>query len=614
MARAPASSFAVLGAALILLPAAGFAQNAPLTGGAPAAVVGWLAQPSGTVWVAPGAGQPWEPALANQPLEAGEIVATAPDGEAAIGVMAMRTVLGPSTELAMDHLGAGGFSATETAGEIALDLAQFPSGAAVDIATPRGTAEITEPGRYEIAVGVGGQSTRVTAIGGAARMVSGTSVETVYPGQTAILSSDPDGTIGVAITTAHPDSLLRSVIASSPPQPAVAPPPEVAEMTGGASLADYGTWSDVPTYGTVWFPDVPADWVPYRDGRWVYVAPWGWTWVDADPWGFAPFHYGRWVELGPRWGWVPVEPGIEISAGVPVYAPALVNFFAADSLGGVDVTVSASALAAGLIGWVPLGPGEIYRPPFAVGPAYIRRINAYNVRNINRINIDEVLSKRVTISHFVNHRALTTVSFAALADGRQVRTAYRHTPADALAAFRSLPGGAPVRPRVYAPWRQTRRSLPAAQPIRRAWPAGGERAHSYVSTAPSFAAAQIYRRPEPPARSPRERGSVPQSSRSPRTPPRAVAIRPREPSHQAYAQPLGRALESPRSAYVRPQRSLPRAVEFPRTAYVHPPQPPHQPYVRPPGRVEAYRAAQVRTPVRPRPQPEHAERAGRRRN
>ncbi|MGH7103607.1 MAG: hypothetical protein ACREFJ_14535, partial [Acetobacteraceae bacterium] len=70
---------AIFGAALALSPLAAVAQGAPpATEEAPPAVVGWLAQPSGTVWIAPGAGQAWQPAAPNQPVQSGEIIATAP--------------------------------------------------------------------------------------------------------------------------------------------------------------------------------------------------------------------------------------------------------------------------------------------------------------------------------------------------------------------------------------------------------------------------------------------------------------------------------------------------------------------------------------------------------
>ena len=94
-------------------------------------------------------------------------------------------------------------------------------------------------------------------------------------------------------------------------------------MPGGDDLAESGIWSDSTEYGQVWYPQVAAGWVPYREGSWAYVAPWGWTWVDSAPWGFAPFHYGRWADIGGRWAWV---AGVAAVAA-PVYAPALVTFF-----------------------------------------------------------------------------------------------------------------------------------------------------------------------------------------------------------------------------------------------------------------------------------------------
>ena len=38
-------------------------------------------------------------------------------------------------------------------------------------------------------------------------------------------------------------------------------------MVGAADLDQYGTWSQMPEYGAVWYPNnVPVDWAPYRNG------------------------------------------------------------------------------------------------------------------------------------------------------------------------------------------------------------------------------------------------------------------------------------------------------------------------------------------------------------
>jgi hypothetical protein len=123
-------------------------------------------------------------------------------------------------------------------------------------------------------------------------------------------------------------------------------------MVGYADLDEYGTWSQVPEYGAVWYPSgVAADWAPYRNGYWVDVGNWGPTWVDYAPWGYAPFHYGRWAFIGGRWGWC---PGAYVAR--PYWAPAMVGW-----AGGPGWGISVSA-GAPVYGWVPLAWGEPFRP------------------------------------------------------------------------------------------------------------------------------------------------------------------------------------------------------------------------------------------------------------
>ena len=124
------------------------------------------------------------------------------------------------------------------------------------------------------------------------------------------------------------------------------------QMVGYADLDEYGTWSQVPEYGAVWYPSgVASDWAPYRNGYWVDVGTWGPTWVDYAPWGYAPFHYGRWAYIGGRWGWC---PGAYVAR--PYWAPAMVGW-----AGGPGWGLSVSA-GAPVYGWVPLAWGEPYRP------------------------------------------------------------------------------------------------------------------------------------------------------------------------------------------------------------------------------------------------------------
>ncbi|MCV2361759.1 hypothetical protein LNV08_22600 [Paucibacter sp. TC2R-5] len=140
------------------------------------------------------------------------------------------------------------------------------------------------------------------------------------------------------------------------------------EMTGADELDRHGRWESSSEYGNVWIPTaVAVDWAPYRYGRWAWSRHWGWTWVDDAPWGYAPFHYGRWVTYGGRWVW---SPGRYVSN--PVYAPALVAW-----VGGVSVGVGGGYGYNNrpYYGWYPLGPREVYVPPYRHSPAHNHRIN-----------------------------------------------------------------------------------------------------------------------------------------------------------------------------------------------------------------------------------------------
>jgi hypothetical protein len=124
--------------------------------------------------------------------------------------------------------------------------------------------------------------------------------------------------------------------------PAATPPVNGVATNFYSSLAPYGTWVNVPTYGWCWQPTVlvvdPA-WQPYcNNGYWLWSDQ-GWYWNSYYSWGWAPFHYGRWCQSpgygwlwcpdntwGPAWvcwrnnpgycGWAPLPPGACFTAGV----------------------------------------------------------------------------------------------------------------------------------------------------------------------------------------------------------------------------------------------------------------------------------------------------------
>ena len=184
-------------------------------------------------------------------------------------------------------------------------------------------------------------------------------------------------------------------------------------VIGWEDLDEYGDWRPYPSYGPVWIPrQVGPGWAPYRFGHWVWIEPWGWTWVDDARWGFAPFHYGRWIFLDARWCWVPGPPRVGV-----IYAPALVIFVGGGRPGlryhvGVGVGIG--------IGWFPLGPREIYVPPYRTSRTYVTNVNISHTVINNRVNIHRTDLTRQT---YMNRRvsgAITTVPEDAFISGRTI--------------------------------------------------------------------------------------------------------------------------------------------------------------------------------------------------
>lgn len=121
-----------------------------------------------------------------------------------------------------------------------------------------------------------------------------------------------------------------------------------------STLEPYGTWTDDPTYGTVWVPSpavVGEDFSPYVSaGHWVYDND-DYAWASDYDWGWAPFHYGRWVYAGgPGWEWIPGR----------AYAGAWVSW----RYGVGDW---------GYVGWAPLPPTWCWRGGRAVGVGFVGR-------------------------------------------------------------------------------------------------------------------------------------------------------------------------------------------------------------------------------------------------
>jgi hypothetical protein len=400
--------------------------------GDPPATVGRLAQLNGTVSFHPPDDQQWSAAKLNYPVTQGDAFWTEPNARAVIEVTASRVAMAPATELDIGSLTSSAFQAVTPEGELYLDGHTATPDESDVVQTPRASIRFAAPGRYGVVAGDTQNPTTVTVIEGSARIEGpGVSLD-VGPDQTATITGTDtfQGEVGPAQRDAFLTAMLNSE--RPPPPQGAAPPAAVATMPGADDLAEYGSWSDSTEYGQVWYPQVAPDWVPYREGSWDYVAPWGWTWVDSEPWGFAPFHYGRWADVGGRWAWV---PGGAVAA--PVYAPALVTFLGVGAVVGVGI---GAALAAGRIGWCPLGPHEAYHPWYRASDRYFRQVNVSHVTNFNTIN------RNVSFNNFVNRGATTVVPTSTMTASRRVAGSFQHLDPAQLAQVRPVIGAQPLRP------------------------------------------------------------------------------------------------------------------------------------------------------------------------
>jgi len=382
--------------------------------GDPPDAVARIAEISGSVSYHQPGSQDWQPASMNYPVAPGAGVWTEPRSHAAVDIGGARIHLDGSSELEVTALNQGQMQLSVPQGAVYVHVYPGAQGTAIEIDTAHGAAHINQPGQYEIVAGDDQHPSSLAVIEGQAQLVGQSANLALQPGQRGNIAPDNSSTTDAA----QADDFVHNVQAEEQvyqPQATQQAAQYVSpQETGYQDLARYGQFQQDPNYGAVWYPQqVAAGWAPYRYGHWAYVAPWGYTWVDDAPWGFTPFHYGRWVEIRDRWGWV---PGVRVEQ--PVYAPALVSFFG--DLGGVGINVS--------VGWVPLGPEEVYVPYYHHSPRYAREVNITNVRNetkiVNVVNNTTVIN----YNNYTNRRGATVVNREVMAGSRAVAPAYGRQP------------------------------------------------------------------------------------------------------------------------------------------------------------------------------------------
>ena len=547
----------------------------------PPSLVGRIAAIRGDVSMHRADDQDWSAASVNEPVTIGDAIFVQQDADARIQIGATDFDLKSNTEIDIATLDQDSGRLRLDTGTLDLRVSALPTDDGLYILTPRGTVRLTTPGLYRIDAGTEDQPTQVTAWTGAAQMGDAAAAVTIQAGQVLVITGTPDApqySYQTDIGESPSQWRTPSRIVALAEQDRYIPP----EMTGGEDLYQYGAFQTVPDYGTVWYPnDVPVDWQPYRYGHWEVVAPWGRTWIDDSPWGFAPFHYGRWAFIGNRWGWCPGE-----YVRHPVYAPALVSF-----VGGAGFGVSIGFGGGDAVGWVPLAPGEAYRPYYRAGPRYIENINRTVIVNNTTINnyggrgpgarlrfgADRVPT---TAAGFANSRFATVVPSNVIDRNRPVAAASIRFRPEAL-------DRAQVNDRVVAAVRPER--SPDRRPARPGpvLPQRGQGAAA-ITVRPALPPARGGGQPGEPGRGPRPAMGIPGAPNRPDARPNAPGGQPQRPDGRPGAERPGAA--TPPAA-----PSRPNAVERPA-----------------PGEGQAVRPAPGRpnaplTPVQP-PRPKPVER------
>ncbi len=200
----------------------------------------------------------------------------------------------------------------------------------------------------------------------------------------------PDPLVTVVVD-AQPSAPVLAV-ASTSPEPAASVSVTVFEET----LAPYGEWIVVGSYGRVWRPiGVPVTFRPYTYGHWIYTDC-GWTFVADDPWGTVVYHYGRWALVPTRgWVWVPGS----------VWAPAWVSWRECDDFIGwaplpPESSISVSIGFAGCSGWIHDDCWSFVPSRSFLAPHVFRAV-CDSRQNVNIINKTKIINHITVINQNV---------------------------------------------------------------------------------------------------------------------------------------------------------------------------------------------------------------------
>jgi len=332
----------------------------------------------------------WIRASENQPVSVGDRIYTRDNSRTSLAFTGRNFArLNPNTSLDVLSLDDRRTQLALRDGSAVFDVGYLDSGDLFEVATPYGAVDFEQPGLYNVGIDNGqvlvsvlSGLAQVVGLGGSGRISKGELLTLAGTTAAQAVLSQLDGRdAGFLVDDYYGyqypqyydgryrdyNAYLNDPYYFDPYRRNVSYQYANSYIPGLYDLDYYGDWRNLDGYGYAWSPRVDTGWMPYQTGYWYTDYPYGPTWVSNEPWGYAPYHYGRWAFVGDRWYWVPDNVRTE-----PVYSPALVAFIPFDQ---------------NQIGWVPLGPGDVYVPHYYNNtwqPQYLTRDNLYQrVVNLN---------------------------------------------------------------------------------------------------------------------------------------------------------------------------------------------------------------------------------------
>jgi Family of unknown function (DUF6600)/FecR protein len=341
----------------------------------------------------------WMQATDNQPFSVGDRIYTRDNSRASLAFTGRNFArLNPNTSVDVLSLSDRQTQLALRDGSAMFDVGYLGNGDLFEVATPYGAVDFQQPGLYNVGIDNGrvlvsvlSGLAQVVGLGGSGQINKGELLTLLGTTAADVVLSQIDGRdAGYLVNDYYGyqypqyydgryrdyNTYLNDPYYFDPYRRNVSYQYANSYIPGLYDLDYYGDWRNLDGYGYAWSPRVNSGWTPYQEGYWYTDYPYGPTWVSSEPWGYAPYHYGRWAWVGDRWYWIP--DGVR---STPVYSPAMVAFV---------------PFGQNEIGWVPLGPGDVYVPHYYTNdwqPYYLTRDNLYQrVVNLNVPNAVTVVT------------------------------------------------------------------------------------------------------------------------------------------------------------------------------------------------------------------------------